>query len=314
MSPSRREFLRRAGAGALGGLALGSLPSSCAPTPAAPPPTPTPSPGPFSLSLAEWSLHRTIRSGALDPLDFAPHARARFGFDAVEHVNQFFIDRGTDDDYLREMRRRADDAGVRSLLIMCDLEGALGDPDTDARFRAVENHYKWVEAASVLGCHAIRVNADSAGGFDEQQRLAADGIWRLAHFADAYGIDVLVENHEGLSNHGAWLAGLIRRIDHPRVGALTDFGNWEYAPGEWYDRYVGVAELMPLARAVSAKSFDFDDDGNETTIDYARMMRIVLAAGYRGWIGVEYEGDRLSEEAGIRATRALLERIREERP
>jgi sugar phosphate isomerase/epimerase len=197
---------------------------------------------------------------------------------------------------------------------MCDAEGALGDPDPARRRQAVENHHKWVEAAAFLGCHSIRVNAQSEGAYDEQLRLAADGLRRLCEFADGHGIGVLVENHGGLSSDGAWLAATLRAAGHPRAGALPDFGNFllRRDPEEWYDRYRGVAELMPLARAVSAKSHDFDAGGNETHTDYRRMMRIVLDAGYRGHVGVEYEGERLSEDEGIRATVRLLERVRAE--
>lgn len=266
----------------------------------------------FRISLAEWSLHRTLRAGALDHLDFPATARRAYDLDAVEYVNTFFKDRARDLDYLGELRRRADDAGVRSLLIMCDGEGALGDPEEEARTRAVENHFRWVEAAAFLGCHSIRVNAQSSGSPDEQRRLAADGLRRLTEFAAPREINVIVENHGGLSSNGAWLAGVMATVDHPRCGTLPDFGNFRIAGEEWYDRYRGVAELMPFAKAVSAKSHDFDAEGNERHTDYRRMLRIVLDAGYRGYVGIEYEGDQLSEPDGIRATKALLERVRAE--
>jgi len=264
----------------------------------------------FRISLAEWSLHRTLRSGRLDHLDFPRTARRVYTIDAVEYVNTFFKDRAEDTAYLRDLKGRADAHGVRSLLIMCDDEGALGDPDALARTRAVENHYRWVTAAKFLGCHAIRVNAQSAGSPDEQRRLAADGLRRLTEFGARHEINVIVENHGGISSNGAWLASVMKTVDHPRCGTLPDFGNFETAPGEWYDRYRGVAELMPFAKAVSAKSHDFDAAGSERDTDYARMLRIVLDAGYRGYVGIEYEGDEMSEDAGIRATKALLERVR----
>ena len=266
----------------------------------------------FSISLAEWSLHRALRNGDLDHLDFAKTAKQDFGIDGVEYVNQFFKDKAKDQAYLNEMKKRADDLGVQSVLIMCDGEGRIGDPDDAARTQAVENHYKWVEAAKFLGCHCIRVNAASEGDYDQQQRLAADGLRRLCEFADGYGMDVTVENHGGLSSNGGWLAGVMKRVDHPRVGTLPDFGNFRIADGEWYDRYKGVSELMPYAKAVSAKTHDFDDEGNETETDYLRMMKIVLDAGYHGRVGIEYEGTRLSEMDGTAATLALLKRVREQ--
>jgi L-ribulose-5-phosphate 3-epimerase len=266
----------------------------------------------FRISLAQWSLHRTFQSGQQDPLDFALITRQNFGIEAVEYVNTFYMDKARDAAYLRELKQRADDAGVESLLIMCDREGNLGDPDAARRTQAVENHHKWVEAAKALGCHSIRVNAGSAGSYEEQIRLAADGLRRLAEFADGHGLNVLVENHGGLSSNGAWLAAVMRAAGHPRVGTLPDFGNFRISPTESYDRYLGVEELMPFAKAISAKSNEFDERGDETGTDYRRMMRIVLDAGYRGWVGVEYEGDRLSEADGILATKRLLERLRDE--
>lgn len=193
---------------------------------------------------------------------------------------------------------------------MCDAEGRLGDPDDAARSTAVENHRKWIEAAKFLGCHSIRVNAASEGSWDEQMKLAADGLRRVAEIGDEYGINAIVENHGGLSSNGEWLTGVITGVDHPRSGTLPDFGNFRISETETYDNYQGVTELMPYAKAVSAKSHDFDDKGNETELDYPRLLRIVLDAGYRGYLGIEYEGDRLSEAEGIRATQALIEKIR----
>ncbi len=265
----------------------------------------------FEISLAQWSLHRTIRSGKLDNLDFAKVSQREFAIEAVEYVNQFFKDKAKDRSYLGEMKTRAADEGVKNLLIMIDGEGALGDADEAKRTKAVENHYPWVEAAKFLGCHAIRVNAASRGSYAEQIDRAADGLRRVAAFGAQHDISVIVENHGGLSSNGAWLAAVMKKVDHPRCGTLPDFGNFRVSRGEIYDRYKGVAELMPFAKAVSAKSHDFDEDGNETHTDFFRMMKIVLDAGYHGYVGIEYEGGKLGEMAGIEATRKLLERVRE---
>lgn len=264
----------------------------------------------FNISLAEWSLHRTLHAGELSNLDFPEAARVDYGLDAVEYVNSFFKDEVRSPGYLSELKKRADDNGVRNLLIMCDGEGALGDPDDGARTTTVENHYRWVEAAKYLGCHSIRVNAQSQGTPDEQRVLAADGLRRLTEFAAPFDINVIVENHGGLSSNGAWLGGVVSAVAHPRCGTLPDFGNFRIQGDEWYDRYRGMKELMPFAKAVSAKSNEFDEDGNERDIDYLRMLRIVLDAGYRGYVGIEYEGTELSEPEGIRATKTLLERTR----
>ena len=261
----------------------------------------------FRISLAQWSLHRALFGGGLDTLDFPKTARQDYGIEGVEYVNTFFKDKAQDTAYLADLSKRADDEGVTNLLIMCDGLGNLGDPDAAARTKAVENHFPWVEAAKRLGCHSIRVNAGSKGTFEEQQKLAADGLSRLADYAAQMTMSVIVENHGGLSSNGVWLAGVMRMVDKPNCGTLPDFGNFHD-----YDRYRGMEELMPFAKGVSAKSHEFDDAGNEVRTDYTRMIKLMLAAGYHGWVGIEYEGKGLSEPEGIRATKRLLERVRSE--
>jgi len=271
----------------------------------------------FRISIAQWSLHKLLFAGEIENLDFASEARS-MGFDAIEYVNAFFKDKAEDMSYLRQMNARASDHGVTQLLIMCDGEGALGDADESKRTQAIENHKKWVHAAKTLGCHSIRVNASSSGSYEEQQERAANGLRRLTEFAEPFGINVIVENHGGLSSNGAWLSGVMKRADHPMCGTLPDFGNfcmdWSRSsePDAWYDRYKGTGELMPFAKAVSAKSHEFDSDGNETGTDYRRMMKVVLDSGYRGWVGVEYEGSKHPPREGSRLTKSLLETIRSE--
>ncbi len=263
-------------------------------------------PLPFKISLAEWSLHKALFAGKLDNLDFPKAARREFGIEAVEYVNQFFKDKAGDSDYIAELAKRSADEGVTNVLVMCDGLGDLGDPDDKARTQAIENHFPWVEAAKRLGCHSIRVNAASKGSYEEQQKLASDGLARLAEFAGQLGMNVIVENHGGLSSNGEWLAGVMKFVNRPNCGTLPDFGNFHD-----YDRYRGVEELMPFAKGVSAKSHEFDEAGNEVRTDYERMLRLVMAAGYHGWVGIEYEGAALSEPEGILATKKLLERIRD---
>jgi L-ribulose-5-phosphate 3-epimerase len=292
----RREFLSTA----VAGLAASAALADAAKKPL------------FKISLAEWSFHRALFAKKMTNLDFPVVAKKDYGIDAVEYVNQSFKDKAKDAKYLAELKKRCADNGVTSVLIMCDGEGSLGDPDETKRTRAVENHYRWVEAAKTLGCHSIRVNAHSAGSYEEQQKLAADGLRRLGEFGGKHGINVIVENHGGLSSNGQWLAGVMKLVDSKRVGTLPDFGNFGLGGGKTYDRYKGVKEMMPYAKGVSAKSHDFDGEGNETHTDYRKMMAIVLDAGYRGYVGVEYEGGKLSEPEGIKATKKLLEVVRAE--
>ena len=266
----------------------------------------------FRISLAQWSLHRMLQGGELDALDFAAFTKNEFDIEAIEYVNSFFKQYAQDKAYLDRLKRRADDNGVKSLLIMVDGEGGLGDPDDAKREHAINNHYKWVNAAKFLGCHSVRVNAQSSGTYDEQRDLAADGLRRLTAFAAREDINVIVENHGGLSSNGGWLSSVIKQVDHPRCGTLPDFGNFHLGRDKWYDRYQGVTELMPFAKAVSAKSHDFDESGNETHTDFRRMMKIVLDAGYHGYVGIEYEGNSLSEVDGVKTTKKLLETVRDE--
>lgn len=274
----------------------------------------------FKISLAQWSLNRSLRNKTLDHLDFPRVAAVDFGIYGVEYVNTFFKDKASDSKYLSEMNTRSGDAGVKQLLIMIDGEGGLAELDDTTRKTAVTNHFKWVEAAKTLGCHSIRVNA--YGVSDNRTALhtaAVDGLGMLTSFAEKLGINVIVENHGGLSSDGMWLAGVIKEVNMPGCGTLPDFGNFCLRQADdgmghsscvdEYDRYQGVEELMPFAKAVSAKSYDFDAAGNETTIDFQRMISIVRKSGYKGYLGIEYEGSHLSEHEGIKATKNLLERL-----
>lgn len=276
----------------------------------------------FKISLAQWSLHKALFDKQFDNLDFAAKARNDFGIGAVEYVNQFFADKAKDQAYLAEMNKRAQDHGVTNVLIMIDGEGNLGETDAKKRMEAVENHYKWVDAAKVLGCHSIRVNTFGTGTAEEVQQAAIDALAKLGEYGAQAGINIIVENHGGYSSNGQWLATVMQQVGMGNVGTLPDFGNfcvrreggdpWEGNCVEEYDRYQGVREMMPFAKGVSAKSYDFDQNGNETNTDFARMMQIVKEAGYQGHVGIEYEGSELSEEEGIRATKRLLERVGQE--
>jgi L-ribulose-5-phosphate 3-epimerase len=261
----------------------------------------------FKISLAQWSLHRMLRAGQLKNIDFPEFTKKTFGITGVEYVNQFFKDKAKDTQYLTQLKKRCDDNGIDSVLIMCDGEGHLGDPDVKKRTQAVENHYKWVEAAKFLDCHSIRVNASSKGSYDEQKKLAVDGLTKLSNFAKGHGLNVIVENHGGLSSNGKWLKEVMETVNLENCGTLPDFGNFKD-----YDRYQGVSETIKFAKGVSAKSHDFNAKGEETHTDFDKMLKIVFDAGYRGgYIGVEYEGRKIGEVEGIKLTRDLLIKMRE---
>jgi L-ribulose-5-phosphate 3-epimerase len=343
MNLDRRRFLVRSSAN-VAAAATGGLFTACSEK-AEPGATSTEDEGTrFEISLAQWSLHRALKEGKLDNLDYPKYTKETFGIHAIEWVNQFFfVEHKTlgyqpkDQAYLAEMKKRVEDQGMTSVLIMCDRVGNLGNPDAMKRTAAVEGHYAWLEAAKFLGCHSLRVNAasDPTLNPEMQSDLCTEGLRRLSEKAATMGLNVIVENHGGLSSNGAWLAQAIKNVGLPNCGTLPDFGNFYVAKnrgnaeqyekdkalyagdpaykedekGLAYDRYLGTKELMPYAKGVSAKSHDFDAQGNETHTDFVKIMEIVKEAGYRGHVGIEYEGDQLGEVEGIQKTKALLDRV-----
>lgn len=300
----RRKFITRsltAGAGlAFVNPAFGSITSAQSATQS------------LEISLAQWSLHRKLFAGDMDHLDFARMSQG-FGCVGLEYVNAFFKDKATDVSYLKEMNSRAEDHQQKNILIMIDGEGGLAEKNAKKRLVNIENHYKWVEAAQVLGCHSIRVNL--SGGEDrlDAQKAGIDSLNRLAEFAKSYDVSVLVENHGGFSSDGNWLSNVMQNVSRENIGTLPDFGNFCIERKEQecisdYDRYQGMSELMPFAKALSAKSHAFDEQGNETQSDFFRMIEIAKKNQYSGYVGIEFEGTMDSEEEGIIKTKNLLDK------
>lgn len=283
------------------------------------------------ISLAQWSLHKAhfgdsfdnyeqwqqwlntdpdnVLKGTLDPKDFPMKAK-ELGFEAVEYVNVFFYRKRKE--YFQELKKRTDDIGIENLLLMVDQEGFLGHPDKMVREKAVEDHKRWLEVSSILGCQAIRVNAHSMGSWEEQCAFASDGLSSLCDIASSFGQDVIVENHGGLSSNPEWLIEMLKATGKENTGVLVDFDNFDYSGNQlWhgenrYDRYLGVELLMPYAKAVSSKSYDFNGEGEETSIDFSRMMQIIKKSNYEGYVSVEFEGERMSEKEGITASKELI--------
>lgn len=304
MTSDRRTFLKQA-AGSLAGMAI--MPTVFAEAPM--------KKMFFDISLAEWSLHKALFAKKITNLDFPGIARKEFDISIVEYVNQFFKDKAQDKTYLNDLLTRCKDNGITNNLIMIDGEGNLGASDATERAKAVENHHRWVECAKYLGCKTIRVNAAGQGTAEEVSKAAVDGLSKLGEFAKTMNINVIVENHGGYSSNGQWLSGVMKQVGMKNVGTLPDFGNFclkrgeGHACAEEYDRYKGTAELMPYAKGASAKFYDFDASGNCVETDYNRIMKIVKDSGFKGIIGIEYEGDKLEEYAGIRQAKAILERV-----
>ncbi len=264
----------------------------------------------FRISLAEWSLHRAIQSGVLTNLEFPHVAQEHFGVEGVEFVNWMW--KAPTQRYLQQLRRNIRNAGVEAVLIMCDLEGPLGSPDPGERAKAVENHYKWVDAAAELDCFAIRANMRPGrwrpSGPDELRSFigyAAESFRRLCEYARKARVDVLIENHGGPSSNPDVVVRLVHEVNMSNFGTLPDFGNFPAGA----DRYDAVRRMMPFAGDVSFKCHDFapEPEFRETHLDMDRMMKIVLDSGYRGWIGIEYSGKRLNEFEGIQAAKRYLD-------
>jgi len=261
--------------------------------------------GEYKISLAGWSLHRRFFAGEVKLIDFPKVSREEFGIEAIELVNTFFP--SPTYSFLRNLMKRARDNDVKILLIMCDQEGDMASTDRKERLQAVVNHHKWVDIAGVLGCHSIRCNSGHGRAGDEEAiQRCAERFARLVEYAKPRKINVIIENHGGLSSHPDSLIKVMKIVGSPYFGTLPDFGNF---PKE-VDKYEAVRRMMPFAKAVSAKCYDFNEKGEETTIDFRKMMKIVTDAGYHGYVGIEYEGRRLSEAEGILAAKKLLERSR----
>lgn len=277
----------------------------------------------FKLSLAQWSINKMIREDGFDPYRFAEKSK-EWGFEGLEYVSGLYYPELEKDDFseaamknfVDKSNAEAEKYGLKNLLIMIDGQGDLASTDAKVRKEAVENHYKWVDAAAAMGCHSIRVNLNGTQEPEPWVAASVDGLTQLSTYAKDKNINIIVENHGGPSSNGQWLADVMTKVNMPNCGTLPDFGNFciKRSAGDYYesecleeyDIYQGVTELMPFAKAVSAKSYQFDEEGNEARIDYAKMLGIVKDAGYEGFIGVEYEGSELSEEDGIIATKELM--------
>lgn len=272
----------------------------------------------LKISLAQWSLHKQIEAGSLNPIDFASISMERYQINAVDYVNSFYLDKATNEKFWIEMKNRSDQAGVKNLVMMVDDEGDLGNANIKERIQSVENHIKWLNASKLLGCETVRVNAFGASNKKVYKDALIDGMSRLAKYALKLNLNLVIENHGLYSSDAAFMAEIIKEVNMPNFGALPDFGNWCLAQ-KWgttqfecemvYDRYQGVAELLPYAKSVSAKSYNFNSDGEDKIIDYYKMIEIIKNSNYNGYIGIEYEGVELEEHQGIIKTKQLLQKV-----
>jgi len=272
----------------------------------------------LKISLAQWSLNKSIKTGKLPILDFAKKARS-FSIEGIEFVSGLYtrdtdiLDRMSMNSLSKELIKRSDDYGIDNVLFMIDNQGDLASSNKNERLQAIENHKRWIDLSAEIGCKTMRVNLNGEKDLNKWTKNSVKSLTTLNKYNE--NINVVVENHGGLSSSGKYLSNVMSKVKLKNCGTLPDFGNFCMKGSPWgnctqmYDRYLGTEELMPYAHAVSAKSYDFDDEGNETSIDYSRMMDIVIKSGYQGYVGIEYEGNRLGEDDGIIATKNLLEKF-----
>ena len=272
----------------------------------------------LKISLAQWSLNKSIKNGKLPILDFAKKARS-FDIEGIEFVSGLYtrdtdiLERMSMNSLAKELIKRSDDYGIDNVLFMIDNQGDLASSNKNERFQAIDNHKRWIDLSAEIGCKTMRVNLNGEKDLNKWTKNSVKSLTALNKYNE--NINVVVENHGGLSSSGKYLSNVMSKVKLENCGTLPDFGNFCMNGSPWgnctqmYDRYLGTEELMPYAHAVSAKSYDFDDEGNETTIDYKRMMEIVKRSGYQGYVGIEYEGNRLGEDDGIIATKKLLEKF-----
>lgn len=286
----------------------------------------------FQLAVSQFSFASQFWTQQLKPLDF-PAKSKELGITGLDYCSMFFADKAKDQQFLSQLKQRSADAGTYNLRIMVDGEGVLGDLNEATRTKAIENHYKWIDAAATLGCPMIRVNVEGEGKPEDVATAAVDSLGRLIGYGSRQHIDVIVENHVGISCNGAWLAGVMKQLNSPHCGTLADFGNFcinRTKPEtmdiagymktkclEEYDRYKGITELMPFAKGVHAKTHLFTADGNDQETDFNRMFKIIKGSGFTGWVSIEYEGGLfkmyskdskyLDDYAGTVATKNLVE-------
>jgi sugar phosphate isomerase/epimerase len=325
MKSNRRSFIKSAAMGAAGVGIASSIPSFLSAKGKEPF---------FKMAISQFSLASQFWSKKLDPLDFPAKVKNEFGITGLDYCSMFFADKAKNQQFLSELKKRANDVGAYNLRIMVDGEGVLGELDNTARMKAIENHYKWMDAAAALGCPMIRVNVEGDGKPEDVAKASVDSLGKLIEYGSKQNVDVIVENHVGISCNGAWLAGVMKQVNSPHCGTLADFGNFcvnrtkpeaqtidAYMKTkclEEYDRYKGIAELMPYAKGIHAKTHLFDANGNDTETDFVRMFKIIKDSGFTGWCSIEYEGgllrmykkdeSYLDDDKGVIATKKLVEK------
>ena len=293
----------------------------------------------MDIGLQMYSFAPLIMQGKFDLLGFPDLVKNTYGINGAEYWSIPFMGRENDRDFLNDLKRRSDDNGVDNLIILVDdidiktmqSGPSLASSNKNDRDTAIDYHKKWVDVAKNIGCHSIRINLRSEEENDQKiLENSSESISKLIEFSKQDIISIVIENHGGITGDADWLVSLMKNVDSKHLGTLPDFGTYNFCIKrgnlnfqslsenceDQYDKYLGVKKLMPYAKGVSAKSHEFDKDGEELSTNYSRMIKIISESNYKGYITIEYEGAMkgmfggegtyLSPHEGILATKKLI--------
>ena len=293
----------------------------------------------MDIGLQMYSFAPLIMQGKFDLLGFPDLVKNTYGINGAEYWSIPFMGRENDKDFLNDLKRRSDDIGVDNLIILVDdidiktmqSGPSLASSNKNDRDTAIDYHKKWVDVAKNIGCHSIRINLRSEEENDQKiLENSSESISKLIEFSKQDNISIVIENHGGITGDADWLVSLMKNVDSKHLGTLPDFGTYNFCIKrgnlnfqslsenceDQYDKYLGVKKLMPYAKGVSAKSHEFDKDGEELSTNYSRMIKIISESNYKGYITIEYEGAMkgmfggegtyLNPHEGILATKKLI--------
>lgn len=235
--------------------------------------------GKNDISLAQWALVDEVRSGKWKTLDFPRIAREDFGLNGIEFVNTLF--EVPIANYLNQLKRNANDHGVKMVLIMVDAEGETCTPLKEERKQTVINHRKWIDIAQYLGCHAIRTNCIGAKDIDKAEALkwSTETYHMMLEYAVPAGISILIENHGGVSNDADWMVSLMKEVNNKYFGVLPDWRE----PGSQFDNVGFLEKTLPYAGGMSFRN-------QPTDALTEKMIKMTHDKGFRGWYGIESSG------------------------
>jgi sugar phosphate isomerase/epimerase len=273
----------------------------------------------FKFSIASFSFHRTLAAGKQDMFRYIADSKA-LGAAQLDPWNAHLsaikdedsvIRGGRDpenaqfsaqsDDYLAQVKAAANEAGLPFGCLAVD--GAhTYEPEAEKRRANRAAAYRWLEVAEKLGARQVRIDAGGPEDMpDEIFEIIVTGYQDIIQRANDKGIEVLVENHWGPTTIPANVVRLLAAVDG--LGLLFDSNNW--AAGM---QQQGWEMCAPYARSVHIKTFEFDENGSDPTVDIPKVVRMLVAAGFDDVWGIESVPRDGDEYGAIQKTAALIER------